>query len=290
MGARGFASRLLAVLACVALPLALISVWVSTTVTSTDRYVATVAPLADDPVVERAVVTRLEELALKAIDARGPALGDRAQALVADTVHKAVVRVVQGEEFRPAWELANRSAHQQLIAALSGDSTLVDRDGRVSISLSTLLNAVLDILVDKGLTVLDRVPDVQATFPVLDADQLARAQRAYSLIDRLGVAIPVLAIALAVLSILIARRRRSALAWLGWSGLIAGLVVLVALLVARTQVVDAVTASAADRDLAQQVWSVLVRNLRTWAIVTAVLGVVIAVASRFGARRAQFAE
>ena len=57
---RTWPSRVAAILACVVLPLATLSVWLDQRVTDTDAYVDAVGPLADDPVVQRLVATRVE--------------------------------------------------------------------------------------------------------------------------------------------------------------------------------------------------------------------------------------
>lgn len=300
----GFA-RLLAVLACLVLPLALVSVWVSGVVTSTDRYVATVAPLASDPVVQRAVEDRLEQLAVSALDSRigqldaavrvgrlGPWLqahrgqiGDGVRAAVVDAVHTAVTRVVESEEFRPAWEAANRSAHEQLLDALQGDSELVDTSNGVSVQLGTLLDTAFAILVDEGLLPEARVPTVEASFPVLSAAQLTDARRGYSLADAVGLWVPVLAIVLAVAALLLAASRRRVLAWLGWGAALGAFLLLVALALGRSQVLDLVAGSHDDRVLLGAVWDVLVARLRTATIVTVAVGLFVALVAQIAGRR-----
>jgi hypothetical protein len=50
---------LLIVLGCVLAPLAGVAVWARNQVTNTDRYVATVAPLASDPAIQNAVADKI---------------------------------------------------------------------------------------------------------------------------------------------------------------------------------------------------------------------------------------
>ena len=118
---RHLAFFVVALLACLALPLAIVSTWTANVVTDSDGYVEAVGPLADDSTVQEAVEERLEAEVL----ARLPRLPPQ-------TVRRAVVRVVEGPEFRPAWEDANRSAHEQLVTALeaSEDSPVGERRHR----------------------------------------------------------------------------------------------------------------------------------------------------------------
>ena len=74
-GRGGIISWVLIVLASLLIPISVVSVWAIRTVTDTDQYVTTMAPLARDPVI-------IDHLAEKATDAlvllaRGPEQGDR---------------------------------------------------------------------------------------------------------------------------------------------------------------------------------------------------------------------
>ena len=52
-------ATLLIVIGCILAPLSVVAVWAKNQVTNTDRYVATVAPLADDPAIQNAVADRV---------------------------------------------------------------------------------------------------------------------------------------------------------------------------------------------------------------------------------------
>ena len=161
---RHLAFVVVALLACLALPLAIVSTWTANVVTDSDGYVEAVGPLADDPTVQEAVEERLQAEVL----ARLPRVPPR-------TVRRAVVRVVEGPEFRPAWEDANRSAHDQLVTALeaSEDSPVAD-DGTVTIELGTLLVAVIETVDTQGRVDTSNAPDIRTEFNLVSA----RAARA----------------------------------------------------------------------------------------------------------------
>jgi hypothetical protein len=103
-------------LAAVLLPLSIASVWVDRVVTDTDRYVDTVAPLAEHDEVKAAAVKALQREALRLVASRLPVVPPGTDS----AVHAVVVRVVDSEAFRAAWREANRTAHLQLVAALEG--------------------------------------------------------------------------------------------------------------------------------------------------------------------------
>ncbi|MGD9959929.1 hypothetical protein [Nocardioides sp.] len=277
------ASGILVVVASILLPLALVSGWLAAVVTDTDSYVDTVAPLASEPLVQSAVEVRLERVALEAIDldkreqqlndllADGSlpprlrvglsALSGTARGAITATVHNAVVRVIRDPEFAVAWAEANRSAHEQLVAVLSGeDSELVDSDGRISIQLDTLLTTVFSILDDEGLVDAAALPELQASFAFVKADDLERAQRYYDLLDRLGYWLPVLWLLLVGLAVLLARNRRRAVRFLAYAAIVGVVLLAIGLKVARAHVTGLV--GPEDTDVVRAVWDILFVALR----------------------------
>jgi hypothetical protein len=101
-------------------------------VTNTDRYVATVAPLAEDPAIQNAIADQITAQVFTYIDVRGltnevvdalatrglpPRLADQLQALtvpiasgVEGFTRTQVGKVVQSQAFADAWVQANRVA------------------------------------------------------------------------------------------------------------------------------------------------------------------------------------
>src|SRR4051795_7767952 len=68
---RTLSAVFLITLSCLLAPLSVAAVWASRQVSDTDRYVATVAPLADDPAVQRAVAEAVARAVFKQIDLPG---------------------------------------------------------------------------------------------------------------------------------------------------------------------------------------------------------------------------
>jgi len=288
-------SRVLVVLACLVLPLALASMWVSAVLTDTDRYVGTVGPLADSAVVKSEVDQRLETRVMSSLDvqrlikllssrvrndhlnawltAHQDQLSDGVRKAVKEAVRRAVAGVVESDQFRPAWEAANRDAHQQLVAALEGEADTTDADGRMTIRLDTLLNAVLGILVEEGLLPADNVPHIEASFPVLDAHQLSQARSAYVLVRWLGIALPIGFVVLAAGAVAVAPVRRRAVGALAVGALLAAGVLAAILVVGRSQFLGALDPD--DEQLAGAIWDVVTRSLAVTTGVTAAVGAVV---------------
>ena len=134
-------AALLIVLGCVLAPLAGVALWARNQVTNTDRYVATVAPLASDPAIQNAVadqitaqvftyidVQGLTNQALDALTERGlrPQVADQLRALstpnangVQSFTRTQVGTIVQSPAFADAWVQASRLAHEELVKALT---------------------------------------------------------------------------------------------------------------------------------------------------------------------------
>src|SRR5690349_3258582 len=102
----------LIVAGCLLAPVAVTAAWARTHVTNTDRYVATVAPLANDAGVRNAVADRVTEVILRNLPER-IANGAR------DVVRDQVGQLVESDRFPGLWRSANRAAHGQLVAALN---------------------------------------------------------------------------------------------------------------------------------------------------------------------------
>ena len=268
---RHLAFVVVALLACLAVPLAIVSTWTANVVTDSDGYVAAVGPLADDPTVQEAVEVRLEAEAQNRLPRVPP-----------QTVRRAVARVVEGPEFRPAWEDANRSAHDQLVAALeaSGDSPVAD-DGTVTIELGKLLVAVIEGLDTQGRVDTSNAPELRTEFNLVSAQQLEQARTTYQLVHVAGLWMPVIWLLLFIGALLVAVNRRRALVWLGLGSLVCAGGLLLAVSQARREVIA--RAATGDDDLIGAVWDVVTAGLRNgaWLALAAAL-VVLLVALTLG--------
>lgn len=277
------AADVVAVLACVLLPLAMVSSWVAGVVTNTDRYVATVGPLAADARIKKAVETELNRLALgavslpqqreaiasllrsrgigeQALDGAAP-LADLLENVVEDSVARAVHQVVDSDEFVEAWETANRSAHTQLVAVLENDDAVLDADGRVSIQLATLVNAVVKVVGSSLPVPVRAVPAtyLTASFPLMKASDLSKARHGYGILDAVGFWLPVVWLLGVGTALLLAPSRRRVLAFVGYGSVVALVLLAVALALARQLALDA--APVADRELLEIVWRQLFARL-----------------------------
>ena len=95
------ASAVLIVVACVLAPLSVASVWASSVLSNTDRYVETVAPMADDPAVQDALAAKVTSAVFENLDLEGD--HDRRPPTIADAAgHAAAGRRAAADAGRPA--------------------------------------------------------------------------------------------------------------------------------------------------------------------------------------------
>ena len=299
---RTIVASLLIVVGCVLAPLAGVAVWARNQVTNTDRYVATITPLARDPAIQAAIADQITAQVFNYIDVQGltnqtldalterglrPQVADQLRALagpIANGVHgfvrTQVGNVVASDAFADAWVQANRVAHDELVKALTGrggGAVKVEND-TVSINLAPFIQTVKQRLVDSGFGLAARIPDVNASFVLFRSDDITRARSAFSLLNTLGNWLPVIALVLLAIGIYLAKDHRRALIGAGL-GVAAGMLLLaLGLAVFRSLYLDAVPAAVLPHDAAAVLYDTIVRFLRAGLRSVLVLALVVAAA------------
>jgi hypothetical protein len=303
---RTIVASLLIVLGCVLAPLAGVAVWARNQVTNTDRYVATITPLASDPAIQEAITDQItaqvftyidvQALTTQVVDAlsapvEGRGLPPQAAAAlqglagpvangVQGFVRTQVERIVQSQAFEDAWIQANRVAHDELVKALTGEgggSVTIEND-TVSINLAPFIQTIKQRLVDSGFGLAERIPEVNASFVLFQSADITRARSAFNLLNTLGNWLPVVVLVLLAIGIYLAKDHRRALvgAALGVAG---GMVLLgLSLAVFRSIYLDAVPAAVLPHDAAGVLYDTIVRFLRVGLRSVLVLALVVAAA------------
>ncbi len=298
--ARSLVAGLVLLLGALLVPVATAGWWVRDTIVPTSSYVDTVAPLATNDAVVAAVEDRLVARVMASVDSSGvvdrattalgtgslpPQVADRLtnasgslRTRVERLVRLAVTRVVADPAFAEAWRTSNEVAHEQLVAILTGDSDAVSvgSDRTVDLRLATLATAIRQELIDADVPFAAAIPQVQATFPIGNADDLAKAQRAYMLLDRWGRLLPLAALLVVLLGVVVARHRRRALGWTALLSLVGLGVVAVGLLVGRGIYLERLP-SGISRPAAEAFFDTLTDGLRRDLLYVAVGAVVVLV-------------
>ncbi|CAL9398115.1 hypothetical protein [Streptomyces sp. enrichment culture] len=296
-------ASVLLVLTLVLAPLAVVAAWVQDTVSDTDRYVQTAAPLASDPAVRQAVIDKLTarvvaDVDVEAVtDALGEALADAgapprvvegAEALagplrsaVTDVVHRVVSGVIDSDAFPQAWEGSNRRAHAAVLGMLTGEreGALSTTGDTVQLDLGPVVDQVRERLVDAGFERAAAIPDTDRTITLFRTEKLDRAQDAMLLLDVVGTWLPVLAVVLAALAVWTAVRHRLMLLVTALGVAAAMALLLVALAVVRRVYLDSVPEAALPPDAAAAVFDTFLRFLHDSARTLLVVGLLTATAA-----------
>jgi len=298
--ARSIGSAVLIVLTCILVPVALLTVWVHDIALDTDRYVATVKPLATDPAIQDAAVHRISEAADVRVDGDQAAadiaawltsqglppraaaavrnLGPQLDSAVDNTVTKVATRFVESDRFEKVWTNANRAAHNTVVHALTGEGrgAVGVSGGTVTLDVGTAVDRVKQELVDAGLSPASKIPDVDKQMVLFHSDQLGKIRKGAHLLDVIGDWFPVLVVAIGAAGVLLAHRRRRALARTALGAAFACLLVTIALVVARHYYLDHLPPQIQSQSAAAAVFDTLLHFLRVSLRTGIVLGVVIA--------------
>lgn len=301
---RASGSVLLIVLAAVLSLLAVVSVWARDQVTDTNRFVATMAPLATDPEVQDAVTARVTDVVVRQIDV--PALvGQLSQAAsqkgvppkaanligslsgpigsgITSLVGTVVNKVVTSPAFATVWTNALRTAHASVVKAVTGQGggAVKLENNQVTIDLAPIIAQVKTQLVNAGLGVVAKIPDVHATFTVYSSTSIGKIKSYLRLLQILGNWMPVLAVLVAAAGVYLARDRRRALIGAALGVAVAMLVLGVVLAVFRGYFLDQLPPGVSS-GAAGSVYDALVHFLRVTVRMVGVLAVLVALGAFF---------
>jgi hypothetical protein len=285
------------VVGCVLAPLAVVSTWASAVILDTDRYVATVAPLAANPAVQDAVATILSTRVFKAVDARSTiqdALPARAAFLAVPLennlqgyTQQAVRSILATPQFQTIWEGANRAAHAVLVRVLTGQQqhgALTVSEGTVTLNLAPVAARVQARLDQAGLTFLDRaLAKVNGQVAIFQSDRLAKAQdpvtkarNAVGLLQQLNPWLIVLTLAAMAAAVVIAPRRRPAILWAGLGVALMMLVLGLGLVILRSVYLNALDPNVFPHDAATAVFDTVAQGLRDSMRALFALGLIVA--------------
>jgi hypothetical protein len=306
---------ILAALTIVTFTLAVPGVWSRRTVFDSDRYVATVTPLASDPAVQAYLARQLTDWVFATVDVQAKivkALPEQAQLLAGPITSAAhgfvqaqVTKLLASDAFQTFWVQANQFLHEQVIAVLRGQGdTVAVQSGQVVLNLLPVVDAALaqvqssaQALVGSKITIpklsVDQVPEqaiarVEAalgvTLPsdfgqivVFRADQLHSLQTAVDRFNRLVVALVVIALLFFALTLVVSMRRRRSLIQMA-AGIAIGLVLVRRIAIAAGDHVVGLVRSenrGAARAVSDALFSGLFRSTR-WLLWIALVTLLVA--------------
>ena len=250
---RGFTAWVLVIIAAILFPIALTAYWGQRTLTDTERYVATVAPLAQDPTVKQAVGDKLTSVIVTQIDAQqrvkdllqdyprlqpisGPiAIG------VNNFVGETVTKVLDSDQFDQLWITVNTQLQKGLISALSNDPTgpVSIQGDQVILDTGDLIAVVKQRLVDRGLSFAANLPVPAAAdrqIVLLTSPQLKQARVAYAIGQPVAQWLIYVVLLMFVLAVLVSRKRARMTMAVGVAIILGALVVRLIMAFGQSQV------------------------------------------------------
>ncbi|MFE3032281.1 hypothetical protein ACFXKY_11565 [Streptomyces canus] len=282
---RTLGSVLLILLAALLAMLSVIAVWANSIVQDTDRYVATVGPLASDPDVQKAATNRITAAVLAQVDvdalvkqltdaASAKGVPPKAAKLIGNLdgpiesglkqlVSGTVERVVTSSAFKTVWVNGNRRAHGALDKALTGqsDGTVKVQNNQVVIDLGPIVAEVKDQLVAAGFTPAAKIPAVHTNFVVFASKDVGKIRSYVRVLEILGGWLPVIALLIAAAGVYVAFNRRHALIGAALAVFVAMLVLGIGLTVFRDVYLNHLPSGVSEA-AAGSVYDALVRFLR----------------------------
>ena len=286
---------------CLLAPLAVIGGWGKTTLTDTDAFVATYAPLAHDPVVQTYIVDQastsinanldVEQLTSDVIDGI-KSLGVRPRASVAldalkapatqgiqNLIRNGVNAFVTSDAFAQTWERALEISHTQLLATLNNDPNALiaaSADGTIGVQLGPIVEDVKAALVARGIDIAARIPPIDRTIPIAQSDQIPTVQAGYRLIVAIGTWLPWVALILLTAGVLVARRRSIALVWAAIGLSLSMLVLLIGFGIGRALLLTALPGALVPGSVTTLLYDTATAAMKDTALSALVLGAALA--------------
>lgn len=296
---RTFFATLVIFLASILALLSVVSVWAADTITDTNRFVATLGPLAKDPKVQDAVSNRITTVVLDQVDidavvkqlqqaASTSNLPPQTAALISklngplesglkSVVGTVVDKVVTSDQFANIWNTALRQAHSAFVKALTGKGggAVKLTNDEVQIDIGPAVAQVKDQLVAQGFPGANKIPTVNTTFTVYKSSSLDKLKNYFRLLQIIGNWMPVITVLVAAAGIYLAHNHRRALIGTALGFAVAMLVLGIALAVFRSFFIDQLPPDV-NAGAAGAAYDALVKFLKVTTRMVGALAVLIA--------------
>ncbi len=230
---------LLVILGCVLAPLSLFAVWTRNTMLDTDRYVATVAPLATNQDVIDGAAARITAGVMERTDIKDrlkEALPPRAERAapamtraIRGVVNEAALKLLSSDQFANVWKTANERVHPQIVAALTGNTSRVKlENGEVVVDLSRAADKVRTKISSLGFDLKSKLPDKQinTTIVLFHAPNATLVQKSVDALQTIAWVLPVVTLLCFAGALALSGNRRRSLFRIG-IGVAIGMAVLV---------------------------------------------------------------
>jgi len=225
--ARSIAALLVFIIALMITPVALVGHWGHRTLMDTTRYLETVGPLAADPTVQEAISTAVTGAITSQINTdelvggllgnivKNPTIKDKLSGPIAAGINgligQAVTSFVASDAFQKLWLTLNTGIQKSILLILEGkDGGPVSLQGdNVVLDVSSLITAVQQNLVDRGVSVAANIPipEIDKQIVLFNSPALAQIRTLYAFTSPILQWFPLLLAALFALAVWLARRK-----------------------------------------------------------------------------------
>jgi hypothetical protein len=289
---RGITAWVLVVLASLLIPVSVISVWAIRTVTNTDQYVATMAPLARNQVIVDHLAQRATDelfsthIVQNKVTAALPAKAKPIVAPIVSQVHNYVyglaLKVFESPKFGQLWDFLNRHTHDAVVDVLTGKQSKltqkIEKGGGIVVNVTPALNNLINEANAKGVTLFNPLKAVLAKgnslgVTVVSKSQVSQFTALFNVIVTLKWAIPVIALVLAALGIIIAVDHRKTLLRVAIGVALVTMLLLAGLSLGRVTFINQ-AGHTFNRQVAASVWDTVLRFLKSdlrWMLLFSVL-------------------
>jgi hypothetical protein len=287
-------SWILIVLASLLIPISVISAWAIRTVTNTDQYVTTMAPLARNPVITDQLANRATDALFSSKVVQNKVtdlLPSKAKPLVVPITqevksyaHGVALKFFESPQFGKLWDTLNRQSHGAVVDILEGKtSPLLDKlekGGAVVVNVAPAVNDIIAKLNQRGVTLFNplRAIDDSAQhgvgITIVSKQQVDKYSGLFNAIVELGWAVPIAALVIGILAIAVAVERRKALLRASVGVALVTLLFLAALSAGRNFFLREASSLSLRQDVAGAVWDTLLRFLKTdfrWMLLVSVI-------------------
>lgn len=210
--------------------------WGQRTLNDGQRYIDTVGPLVNDPEIQQAIATKVTDAIEQQVDVQAllteafagvitdrprlEALIGPISGAVNGLIEREVEDFIASDAFESLWIAANQRAQEVLYRVLNGDvpdGAITVQGDEIVLDVSEVIDQVKQRLVDRGLTVLDRVtlPDTDRQIVLLEAPQLKQVKNIYAFSNPVAKWLIWIVAALYLAGWLLSRRRARATVIIG---------------------------------------------------------------------------
>ncbi len=292
-------AALLIIVASLLAPFAVGALWAERTLTDTDIFVETLAPLADDPAVQQTVASEVSAAIIDRLDAQdrveralaqinGPLAGIRPDSAIAQgiasgingAIESGVTSYTQSDRFGDAWLAIATELQQQFLNLINRDTAnaaVTLEDGKIVLDTKVALDKVQAQLAARGVPFAGTLNIPGREIVLADTPNLQTAATAISIFLPMANWMWVIVVIMFLVGILLWRPRARGVLWAGLGLTLGGILMYAGLNLGMDQLV-----SAAPSDYSfvlESVSTTLLRFLVNALLVMACLGIAMMVAA-----------